>query len=910
MDILNFSLVAAVLSACVLGSSGAPRRHSKTLGEREMTFSGKCDMMHPCSQQCVDLPYMFSFKCACFEGKVLARNGFMCVEPKKEDKLEEEVIQDELNDIIFIDEIDPLLEEVNPDTISPTAADPTKLLPHKLVGPTVNRDETIYQEGSGLGSGNTELTDDEDVYDYSGSGDFSFEPDDKIVYPSNNSISLLTTASILSRTTSHITTTEILTPGTTPTTTMHMVTTPALTTADMATCEEIHCTNGGYCSLDNRGSAHCLCPLGFYGDSCEQEIIIVYPSFEGYGHMALPTPIGVYHSFEIRIDFKPTDPDGILLFSSERAVKSGIGDFFSVALSNGIVQFWFNCGSGTGLIQSKTPISMNEWHTVKIQREDWRGWLRVDEEQAVIGRSKGDYAKLSLREPLYIGGHPDLSHLYSKMEVTKGFRGCVERLLIMGKNIDLRPAPQGDAETGVNVGECTLPLCQESPCNNGGTCSVIRPDRHVCLCPLGHHGDSCQEELLVDIPSFTGTSYIAHGSLSNKHLSFIEVEVVFRPRSPNGVILYSGLNIDGTGDFISVALNDGHVEFRFDCGSGPAIIRSSRPIDLNVWHAVSAARTSREGILRVNDLPPVQGFSRGAFTQISFKTDLYIGGVHNYDELPRHAAVTSSFVGDIQRVVISDEPLDLIGEALPGINVANAVHPCSGDPCLNGGDCEPLHDAFMCHCKLGFSGPNCETLVDLPIQVPQFLFKSFLRYTGPWVMSRISGLETHFTLQFRTLGSEGLLAWAGQNNHSTHRRDFFSLSLHEGILKYSFNLGHGITTLTSNTPVNDGRWHKVELHRIRARARMELDDNEVIQSTATGTMSSLDVNGGLFIGGVQDIIKTTRKRFSLGIAGCVRDITINGDVLSLFEEPSDGRNVIECVQDIVGRDADLMQGYG
>lgn len=66
---------------------------------------------------------------------------------------------------------------------------------------------------------------------------------------------------------------------------------------------------------------------------------------------------------------------------------------------------------------------------------------------------QGDYRKLSLREPLYIGGHPDLSHLYSKMEVTKGFRGCVERLLIMGKNIDLRPAPQGDAGTGVNVGK-------------------------------------------------------------------------------------------------------------------------------------------------------------------------------------------------------------------------------------------------------------------------------------------------------------------------------------------------------------------------------------------------------------------------------------------------------------------------
>ncbi|PIK59625.1 hypothetical protein BSL78_03480 [Apostichopus japonicus] len=48
----------------------------------------------------------------------------------------------------------------------------------------------------------------------------------------------------------------------------------------------------------------------------------------------------------------------------------------------------FNCGSGTGLIQSKTPVSLDDWHRVRIKREDWKGWLWVDDDrQSLEGQS-------------------------------------------------------------------------------------------------------------------------------------------------------------------------------------------------------------------------------------------------------------------------------------------------------------------------------------------------------------------------------------------------------------------------------------------------------------------------------------------------------------------------------------------
>lgn len=45
----------------------------------------------------------------------------------------------------------------------------------------------------------------------------------------------------------------------------------------------------------------------------------------------------------------------------------------------------------------------------------------------------------------------------------------------------------------------------------------------------------------------------------------------------NGLIFYNGQKSDGKGDFISLGLYSGILEFRYDLGKGPAIIRFSSP---------------------------------------------------------------------------------------------------------------------------------------------------------------------------------------------------------------------------------------------------------------------------------------------------------------------------------------------
>lgn len=55
----------------------------------------------------------------------------------------------------------------------------------------------------------------------------------------------------------------------------------------------------------------------------------------------------------------------------------------------------------------------------------------------------------------------------------------------------------------------------------------------------------------------------------------VSMTVVLMANDSNGLIFYNGQKSDGKGDFISLSLNNGILEFRYDLGKGPATIRSA-----------------------------------------------------------------------------------------------------------------------------------------------------------------------------------------------------------------------------------------------------------------------------------------------------------------------------------------------
>lgn len=140
-------------------------------------------------------------------------------------------------------------------------------------------------------------------------------------------------------------------------------------------------------------------------------------------------------------------------------------------------------------------------------------------------------------------------------------------------------------------------VCAANPCQNNGLCwnDWAHPNGYKCVCHpeysgnyyphkvglwpnehlsmLDSTGAHCESKTsfiqesgaMLDLRGFT---YLTLPKIENggKH---VRIEVWIKPRSPQGLILYNGQEF-GKGDFVTLVMEKGHVQFLFDLGSGLA----------------------------------------------------------------------------------------------------------------------------------------------------------------------------------------------------------------------------------------------------------------------------------------------------------------------------------------------------
>lgn len=99
-----------------------------------------------------------------------------------------------------------------------------------------------------------------------------------------------------------------------------------------------------------------------------------------------------------------------------------------------------------------------------------------------------------------------------------------------------------------------------------GKC-IDTEENFKCLCPLGKAGRNCENEIVINQPAFSNDAYIAYPT--PKQQRRLKVSLQFKPKTLNdGIILYCGETDEGHGDFASLSIKDGRLEFRFDVGNG------------------------------------------------------------------------------------------------------------------------------------------------------------------------------------------------------------------------------------------------------------------------------------------------------------------------------------------------------
>ena len=198
--------------------------------------------------------------------------------------------------------------------------------------------------------------------------------------------------------------------------------------------------------------------------------------------------------------------------------------------------------------------------------------------------------------------------------------------------------------------------CVDVECEAGGICieSEHQTPRVRCRCALGRGGQFCERIIEIQNPEFRGTSYLALPTLRNAHRS-MQLQLEFKPESFNGVLLYSGQAPDLSGDFIAIVINQGFVEFRFDCGMGIGILRSDLPVYLSSWNTLTIFRDGRNAWMLLNKGQQIFGHSKGLFSRITFRLETFLGGSPNISQISDRVATNRGLVGCVRKLKINDQ---------------------------------------------------------------------------------------------------------------------------------------------------------------------------------------------------------------------------------------------------------------
>ncbi|XP_045441011.1 basement membrane-specific heparan sulfate proteoglycan core protein isoform X9 [Pipistrellus kuhlii] len=710
-----------------------------------------------------------------------------------------------------------------------------------------------------------------------------------------------------------------------------------------------------------------------FADLQVPERVVPYFTQTPHSFLPLPTIKDAYRKFEIKITFRPDSADGMLLYNGQKRIPGSrtnlanrLPDFISFGLVGGRPEFRFDAGSGMATIRHPTPLVLGQFHTVTLLRSLTQGSLIVGSLAPVNGSSQGKFQGLDLNEELYLGGYPDYGAI-PKAGLSSGFIGCVRELQIQGEEIVFHDFNL----TAHGISHC--PTCRDQPCQNGGWCQDSESSSYLCICPagftgsrcehsqalhchpeacgpdatcvnrpdgrgytcrchLGRSGPRCEEGVTVTTPSMSGIgSYLVLPALTNTHHE-LRLDIEFKPLAPSGILLFSGGKREPVEDFVSLAMAGGHLEFRYELGSGLAVLRSAEPLALGRWHRVSAERLNKDGSLRVDGGRPVQRSSPGKSQGLNLHTLLYLGGVEPSVKLSPATNMSTPFQGCLGEVSVNGKRLDLTYSFLGsrGVGQCYDSSPCERQPCLNGATCFPAGEfEFQCLCRDGFKGDLCEHEVnpcqlrepclhggtcqgthclcppgfsgprcqqgprhgtaesdwhlegsggnDAPGQYGAYFddggFLVLPSYVFPRSLPRVP--ET-IQLEVRTSTASGLLLWQGMEaGDASHGKDFLSLGLQDGHLVFSYQLGSGEARLVSEDPVNDGEWHRVTALREGRRGSIQVDGEELVSGQSPGPNVAINTKSSIYVGGAPDVATLTGGRFSSGITGCLRNLVLH-----------------------------------
>lgn len=164
------------------------------------------------------------------------------------------------------------------------------------------------------------------------------------------------------------------------------------------------------------------------------------------------------------------------------------------------------------------------------------------------------------------------------------------------------------------------------------------------------------------------------------------------------------------GDFISLALDNSIVQFKFNLGSGTTRVFNDFQLSNGEWHTVKVIRNRKKVVMYVDGRGPYTSVSSGQLVGLDLNEPLYIGGVPDPNNISPDVSDRRyiGFVGCIGRFKLGHQFVDIQRDALNKTGITTC-EVCNESKCENKGVCQEAlaKDGSTCICYSGFSGPTC-----------------------------------------------------------------------------------------------------------------------------------------------------------------------------------------------------------
>ncbi|KAM4663381.1 protein crumbs homolog 2 [Discoglossus pictus] len=495
-------------------------------------------------------------------------------------------------------------------------------------------------------------------------------------------------------------------------------------------CHPNPCENRALC-IDRWINFKCECIRPYKGPTCLHEYTSATFHLEGapsFASFTVPQDLG--NTFTISGFIRTLKSTGLLLL-----ISSGTTDYFRVYLQNGRVHV--TTLSALPIVFQE-HISDGQKHRMDISVSQGLVTVTYLQEEVKLGQLPPMF--VTEGDIVYIGGVPSGGNADSWGGY---FKGCLQDLRLNDHHLEFFPLEMEEisVQEGYYLGNSTNvtrdcvsdDVCQTGPCKNSGTCSVTWND-FTCSCPANYTGRTCEEPVWCerrpcpaettcrDVPggyvclanaTFQGNSSVIFTPKVATSRDITSISLEFRTRERDAVLLQASKDVDS----ILIAIQEGVLVITLQSGNSVDGLRFKSPSEVSdaLWHRV---------VMTMGDAP-----------EATSRWTVHLDKVLNVTILG--SARSLSFLGEDVPIVLAENYTGCLGEVTIGglyLPFTDLVFPqqeqfiksssrsldlgcrgkdiCSTIPCLHGGDCLDLFNAFYCRCKGGWEGTLCQSNID------------------------------------------------------------------------------------------------------------------------------------------------------------------------------------------------------